>query len=201
MSFLLMESNAVSSKIIYLDPGHGGIDGGASVDGIEEDDINLEISLKLKSILSKSGYLVYLTRDGDYDLATDLNNRKRTDIRNRVELINKSECYLYLSIHLNIFSIEKYSGAQVFYSNINENSSLLANRIQNSLVSYLGNTNRLEVCDDSIYLINHISKVGCLVECGFLSNTTERNLLVTDEYQMKLAYAIAYGIDNYALEI
>ena len=92
------KNNILSGKIIYLDAGHGGVDGGAKYKDINEEDINLSIVMTLKEEMEKEGAKVYLTRYGDYDLASTTHYRKRSDLGNRALMINNSDCDLYLSI-------------------------------------------------------------------------------------------------------
>ncbi len=189
------------NNIIYIDPGHGGVDGGAEVDGAREADLNLKISFKLKDIFEEKGYNVLLTRTDDYDLSNGADRRKRADANKRVELINKSDCDLYLSIHMNTFSEEKYRGMQTFYNPNNQNSNILAKCIQDSCINYLQNTTRKEKALKGKYIVDNITKPGCLIECGFLSNKEELSLLLTDEYQTKIAFAIYYGCESYLKNI
>ncbi len=202
VSFLLLCGFTVgmeSKDIIYIDPGHGGYDGGAVVDGIEEATLNLEISLVLKSILELNGYKVLMTRETDVDLSTDDKNKKRSDIHNRVDLINESNCILYISIHQNTYTNPIYSGAQCFYNGYCGMSQSLANNIQESIIRNLCNTTRVAKKIDGIYLVDNVDKPGVLVECGFLSNQTELNLLQDTEYQYKMANSIYQGILSYLL--
>ncbi|MDE6047252.1 MAG: N-acetylmuramoyl-L-alanine amidase, partial [Anaeroplasmataceae bacterium] len=116
---------------------------------------------------------------------------------NRVKQINTSRAALALSIHLNKFSIEKYRGAQVFYSKTNPNNLLLAETMQTSLCNYLKNTERKIVKRDNIFLLNKVTIPCCIIECGFMSNKEEFQLLQTEEYQYKIAYALFYRIEDY----
>ncbi len=184
---------------VYIDPGHGGADGGALRADVKEADLNLKISMLLKSEFENNGYKVLLTRDGDYDLATDSNNRKRTDIRKRVELINNSNADLYVSVHMNMFSQSIYRGAQVFYNNKNQKSKILGEYVQDSISKYLNNTSRKSKPISGVYLVENVKKVGCLVECGFLSNNEEFDLLQDDAYQTMMAKAIFYGCQQYLI--
>ena len=133
-------------QFIVIDPGHGGIDGGGmSASGIYEKEINLLISYYLKTYLENSGYNVVLTRSGDYDLASkDSNNRKKEDINKRVDIINKDNTILFISIHCNIYSDDSIRGAQTFYNSNYEDNKILSNNIQKRLCSILKNTNRKE---------------------------------------------------------
>ena len=118
-------------KVIYLDPGHGGKDPGAMYGGIMEKDINLEITKKLQNKLLKMGAIVYTTRDGDYDLsAINTSNHKRSDLSRRSNLINKSKCDIFLSIHLNAEDTNTWRGAQVFYNNSNQKNKVIAGIFQ-----------------------------------------------------------------------
>lgn len=184
---------------IYIDPGHGGVDGGAIArNEVYEKDINLAISFALKEVLETSGYQVKMTRTGDYDLASiDAKNRKTEDIHERVKRINESNCLLYISIHSNIYSSNQIHGAQTFYSSSNDQSKQLAIFIQNNLRDILKNTTREAKSITGKYLIDHTQKVGCLVEVGFLSHPEELKQLMNPVYQEKVAMSIFSGILEY----
>ncbi|MGM9972291.1 MAG: N-acetylmuramoyl-L-alanine amidase [Anaeroplasmataceae bacterium] len=198
--FITDDVNSLDAKYIYIDPGHGGVDGGSVVGEVIEKDINLSISFLLKDIFESNGYQILLTRDGDYDLSSDDNNRKRSDLNKRVELINNSNSLLYLSIHMNKYSDSKYSGAQVFYNNKNSINRLIAKNIQNSIKDILNNTTRREKALEGIYLLDNTIIPGVLVECGFLSNDIERNNLLNNDYQKLLAKAIYLGCRDYLIK-
>lgn len=194
VSFLSIEKEI--NNVIYIDPGHGGIDGGCEgIDGTKEKDLNLQIAYRLRDILESFGFVVKLTRSGDYDLATNDSNRKREDIEKRCSLIDGS--LLYISIHINEYPDKSVRGAQVFYSTKNEKNKILANLIQERLCKELKNTNRTELEVNSKFLLNNISSVGCLVEVGFMSNSIELSLLKSEEYQEKICYSITMGIVDY----
>lgn len=183
-------------KKIIIDPGHGGSDGGAEVNSIKEADINLEIALKLKEIFIKNGYYVDLTRDNKEDLC-DGSFVKKEDMYKRVNKINTGNYLLALSIHQNTFINPIYRGAQVFYSNVNEQSKLLSNSIMTSIKAYLKNTNRDIVKRDNILLLNKVIIPCCIIECGFLTNYSEQKLLIDSNYQISLAYAIYHGCNDF----
>lgn len=183
------------NKVIVLDAGHGGKDGGTTVGGVYEKDINLSIVLLLKDELIKMGAEVVVVRDGDYDLSSpDTNHRKKSDFDNRINLINNSNADLYLSIHINYLAEKKYYGAQTFYTKGNE---LLANIIQQSFNSYLNSPMKEKEIGKTIYMYKKLKVPGVLIECGFLSNDRERKLLNTNEYQKKLVNAIVKALVNY----
>lgn len=184
-------------KVIYLDPGHGGLDPGAIYKDIEEGQINLEISTKLAKSLEQLGAIVYLTRTGDYDLAVpNTINRKRSDLSRRANIINRSKCDLYLSLHLNSETSSTWKGAQVFYDDVNEKNKTIAEIMQKSLEEKV-NTKREFKEMTTIYMYQRIKQPGVLIELGFLSNPNERYLLTTNTYQQKLIDAMINGIRTY----
>lgn len=187
----------LSNKIIYVDPGHGGIDPGTIYKDIYEKDINLDICLKLKKELENIGATVYLTRYGDYDLSTpNTSTRKKSDLNNRVRLINDSKSDMYISIHLNATSSKTWHGAQVFYDDVNEENKKIATIMQEELKNNL-NTTR-EIDEISTMLLNRkVNVPGVLIEVGFLSNDNERYLLKQDSYQEKISKTIVNGIIKY----
>ena len=183
-------------KCIYLDPGHGGIDPGAMYGGIKEEDINLEIAFKLKEALEEKGAVVYLTRDGDYDLSGGAINRKRSDLYRRSVLINNSGCDLYLSLHLNASVSTSWHGAQVIYDDVNIENVKLASILQKQLKKDLKTTRKHQEVKDG-YLYKRVKVPGVLVEMGFLSNAYERSNLKNANYQKLIADSITKGIEIY----
>ena len=174
------------SKVIYLDPGHGGADSGAYYKNYKESDLNLEITKKTMDTLKEAGALVYLTRYGDYDLAVgNAWNRKRSDLSRRANIINKSNCDLYLSIHLNADDSGILRGAEVYYDTINSENEKIAKIFQQEFNNQL-NSNRNYKENSTKYLQRRINRPGVLLEVGFLSNSSERALLVSNTYQNKL---------------
>ena len=191
------EEFSLLGKIIYIDPGHGGTDPGAIYKDIYESNINLNISKKLYNLLLSKGAIVYLTRDGDYDLSvTNAINRKRSDLSRRANIINKSDCDLYISIHLNAESTGIWRGAQVFYDDINPKNEKIAKIMQEELSKTL-NTNRKYKETNEMYLHKRVERPGVLIEVGFLSNANERYLLTKDYYQDRIATTITNGIIKY----
>lgn len=184
-------------KIIYLDPGHGGIDPGSIYKDIYEKDINLEICLKLQKNLEKLGAIVYMTRYDDYDLSdSNALYRKKSDLNNRVRLINDSGADLYVSIHLNSINSSTWYGAQVFYDDVNDQNKYIATIMQEQLRKDF-NTDR-NIDEISTMLLNRkVNVPGVLIEAGFLSNANERYLLQQDDYQTKISNSIINGIIQY----
>ena len=184
-------------KVIYPDPGHGGKDSGAFYKNVKESDLNLEISHKIMTKLKKDGAVVYLTRYGDYDLsANGAENRKRSDLSRRANIINQSGCDLYLSIHLNADVDNSWYGAQAYYDKINSKNKEIASIYQEEFAKYL-NSKRKYKEDSTLYLQRRITKPGILLELGFLSNSNERTLLQNEKYQEKIAEAIRQGTIKY----
>ena len=185
----------LQSKVIVVDSGHGGMDPGTVYKDIYEKDINLKIGLYLREYLSEYGATVILTRDSDADLSNGVkNHRKKTDFDNRIKIINNEYTDLYVSIHLNYLSNSSYYGAQVFYNKENQD---LAESIQSYLNEHTKTNREVKKIPASTYMYKKLTKPGILVECGFLSNASERNKLVTEEYQKEFAKALADAIVNY----
>lgn len=191
----------LSGKIILIDPGHGGVDGGAGEDPVLEKDIALKISLKLRDLLQQQGALVIMTRDSDFDLADPdtkgYSRRKVQDLKRRLKLINGSDDDFFVSIHLNAIPSSQYSGAQTFYSTHLEENARAAKFIQDELRRNLENTKRKAKAFNQIYILKYAKKPGALVEVGFLSNPAERANLKKDSYQNKVAGSIYTGINRY----
>ena len=192
-----------SDKVILIDPGHGGIDGGAkSKAGTIEKDINLQISLKLRDNLEEKGYKVYMTRDEDeglYQKGNTIKEKKREDLNRRVQMKKETDCDIFVSIHQNMFPQSKCYGAQVWYAS-NENSYNLATVVQESIKeSVKDNNKRVAKPAAEAYLILRDKYEGAsiLVECGFLSNPDEESRLKSDEHQNLIVEGISNGIDKY----
>lgn len=192
-----------SDKIIVIDPGHGGIDAGASDGELKEKEINLDIALRLQGLIEQSGGTVFLTRSEDVSTADKNRDKgitqKKSDLTERKKLIEKYNADMFISIHMNKFPVEKYSGAQVFYNKKSEEGKALAECVQSAMKNYLDKNNRRSAKgDDSIYVLKNNNVPSILIECGFLSNNRESAKLKTDEYRQKIAWAIFMGLTDYA---
>ena len=184
-------------KVIYIDPGHGGPDPGTIYKNIYEKDINLEICKKLQTILEEEGAIVYLTRYGDYDLSKSYTgSRKKSDLNNRAKIINDSRADLYISIHLNSISSSTWSGAQVFFDDVNEKNYDLALLMQEQLKTDLKTTRKVKEIN-TMLMNRKITIPGVLIEAGFLSNPNDRYLLRQADYQYKIVESIKRGIIKY----
>lgn len=186
---------------IIIDAGHGGEDGGAvGVMGTTESMINLLIAQKLDQLLAFFGNKTQMIRNTDISVHTDgdtISERKISDLKNRVDLVNRIEPCILISIHQNHFSQEQYSGAQTFYSAL-PNSKILAEEIQEQLRFALDSNNHRPVKRaESVYLLDRVRCPAVLVECGFLSNSREEQLLNDPTYQTKISCAISCALTHY----
>lgn len=195
---------AAIPRIIVLDAGHGGADGGASgPDGTRECDLNLAITLKTDAVLGLLGEQTLLLRSTDTDLsssdAKSISQKKVSDIRRRVELTNSQPGAILVSIHCNTYSQEKYHGAQVFYTG---GAKEFGETMQLALKNGVDPTNArmAKAVSPDVYLMNHIKVPGILVECGFLTNQEELTNLKDPDYQTRLAVTIAVTAANQASE-
>ncbi|WP_281884108.1 N-acetylmuramoyl-L-alanine amidase CwlD [Paenibacillus sp. YYML68] len=193
----------LSGKIIALDPGHGGPDGGASSkEGLVEKDVNLAISLHLRDYLQQAGALVVMTRENDRDLADPstkgYSKRKTEDLLNRADFISDQRADMFVSIHLNSIPSAKWTGAQTFYYPNHAGNETLAALIQDEIKRNLQNTDReAKQADKNIYLLKTLQIPSALVEVGFLSNPEEARMLGDTTYQKKVAAAVYQGILRY----
>lgn len=188
-----------SHRILIIDAGHGGEDGGAvSLTGALESHINLSVAKRVDLMLGLFGVRTLPLREADISLhdpkAQTLRQKKNSDLYNRVQMVQQQDNATLLSIHQNSYPDGRYSGAQAFYAPT-AGSREFAQIMQESLRLTLDpdNTRQEKQIPDTIFLMNHISCPGVLVECGFLTNPKEERLLRSDSYQTKLAMALAGG--------
>ena len=196
-------NEAQTGKVIIIDAGHGGEDSGAiGVTGVLEKDLNLAISLQMGQELEKKGYTVIFTRTEDKMLYLPEENikgmRKISDLKNRCKLTENFEDCILISIHMNSYGSSKYSGLQVYYQDNNDESKILASKIQSSVRESLQQeNNRQTKAGKSLYLLENTKCPSVIVECGFLSNEYECKKLSEKEYQKELSFSIIYGIIEY----
>ncbi|MCC8023073.1 MAG: N-acetylmuramoyl-L-alanine amidase [Clostridiales bacterium] len=190
--------------VVVIDPGHGGLDGGTSgSDGTVEKDLNLSIALKLKDYLDFLGIPNVMTRSEDVSIysegASTVKAKKTSDLKNRMELVNSYENSILISIHQNHYSEEKYWGTQVFYSANDEHSQHLAQLVQTTVSEQLqeGNNRQVKKAGSDLYLLYRAERPSILIECGFMSNQEENELLKDEAYQNKLAYCFTMAILQY----
>ena len=182
---------------IVIDPGHGGVDPGkVGVNGELEKDLNLNIALELKKCLEEQGIKVVLTRESDEGLYTgNDSNKKAADMKNRCKLINEINPSATVSIHQNSFTDSEVRGAQVFYYTHSDKGEKLADCIQKELVKIPESYNdRAIKANDKYYMLLNTSCPTVIVECGFLSNHEESELLSDEKYQRHIANAVMSGI-------
>ena len=181
---------------LILDAGHGGEDGGAiSLSGEKESEINLSVTLKLENLLAFLGEPALLMRDTDISLhdadSVTLREKKVSDLKNRVRIAGEYPAAVLVSIHQNSYPEQKYHGTQVFYAPTN-GSEQLAQVVQQAMRKYLQPENKRteKKIPDNVYLMNHIGNTAILVECGFLTNPEEEQLLQQESYQRKVALVL-----------
>lgn len=196
----------VNKKVIVLDAGHGGIDGGCvSVNGVAEKGINLSIVQTLRDCFDILGFDVVCTREDDRSIhdsgVEGIGKQKLSDMKNRLDIINRYDDALVVSVHQNQFVDPRYSGAQMFYAKENDDSRRLAECMKKQFVALLQPSNERETkpVGKEMYLIHNAKSPALMVECGFLSNPDEAKLLESADYQKKVAFTILTGAQEYLL--
>jgi N-acetylmuramoyl-L-alanine amidase len=200
LPFLTVMNSSVSSSQVVIDVGHGGDDPGKiGINQALEKDINLKIGQFLYRMLSSSGYTVTMTRTQDQSLASSgSSNQKRDDLNQRKEIMNQAAPMAIVSIHQNSYPSESQHGTQVFYPSGQEEGKLLASCIQEQCRRILDPENKRQIKENNeYYLFRDNPYPIVIVECGFLSNYREANLLITDTYQEKVAWSIYLGVVQY----
>ena len=188
---------------VVIDPGHGGIDCGAvGVNGILEKDVNLKLSEYLCAEFKNAGYEVIMTRTEDIMLVDDKSEhttKKSSDLTARTRIAEGGQ--LFISIHMNKFAEEKYSGAQVYYSVNDDRSVRLAQMLQAGIIASLQPQNNREIKSGAgLYLLDRVKCPAVIVECGFISNREEAERLASDEYLKELAFEIFSAADDFVIE-
>ena len=183
------------NRCIIIDAGHGGVDGGAtSCTGVLESKLNLDIALKLNDLMHLLGYKTRMIRTSDISVYTKgetIAQKKVSDLKERVRIVNETEDGILISIHQNTFSDSQYSGAQVFYGAEGEGAALAA-AMQDAFCRTVNpGSSRKSKKAETVYLLQNIDRTAVLVECGFLSNPKEEAQLRSDDYQRKLCCVIA----------
>ncbi len=206
VSVINTEASDYKNYTFILDAGHGGEDDGAvAFDGTLEKDLNLEICNSLSLYFDLFGIDYVIIRDGDFSIGDTslptIRKRKASDIYKRYEIINSYDNSVLLSIHQNMFSIEKYCGTQVFYdgkfSESEELSKYLQVAVKNSIQP--DNNRKIQKTDKSIYLLYEAQRPSVMVECGFMSNMNELEKLKSAEYQAQLSYILTKGIIQFLI--
>jgi N-acetylmuramoyl-L-alanine amidase len=185
---------------IVIDAGHGGIDPGkVGINGALEKDINLAIALKLERNLAQNGINVVMTRTDDNGLYSENDtNKKVTDMKKRLEIIESANPTLAVSIHQNSYTEPSVSGVQVFYYKDSVKGKEAATIMQRQMIKTLNPEKQREAKENgSYYLLKKTSVPIMIVECAFMSNPTEAELLTQDNYQEKVAWAVYMGVMEY----
>ena len=192
-----VDLGVLNGHTIIIDPGHGGIDGGARYNNLLEKDINLAFSKKLGQYLSAYGAIVLYTREDDSDYYTKGKGGKRNDLLKRVELIDQSSAEVFVSIHCNAVRDSQWYGSQVFYNPKHQANKFISEIMQDLLKKFPPNNKRQAKQDLQILILNSPEKPGVLVETGYLSNKNEARLLADAEYQERMVIQIAKGLAYY----
>lgn len=182
--------------VLVIDPGHGGVDGGAvGGDGTIESRINLTLGLRVEEIAQFLGVETVMTRREDGDLhdesAQTIRQQKVSDLKNRVAKVNGVDRGVLISLHQNSMpQAPSVRGAQVFYAGT-EGSQALAEAVQAALNEAVnGHVKEAKAVSSGVYLMKNVEIPAILIECGFLSNKEEAALLNTQEHQTRLALTI-----------
>lgn len=191
-----VKNYSLLGRCIYLDAGHGGADSGAISNTFLEKDMNLLLVNKLAIELISRGAMVFLTRDGDYDLSESTINRKRNDLYQRAKLINNSGCDMYISMHMNSSPSSKWNGIQVFYSNVVSDNKKIAEVVTKSLSDNMKNVREYKK-ENGYYMYSKIKVPGILVEAGFISNSNDNYKIRQEDYQNILVNNIVNGVEIY----
>ena len=202
------QNDALPKRIVILDAGHGGEDGGTSAsDGTLEKDLNLSMAFLLAEYLRAGGVTVILTRDSDrllYDVNSDYAGKKKLlDQRARLLIAETAATehpeaeVLFVSIHMNSYPKSTVRGFQVWYSDNHADSVRLANAVQASSGLFSENTKGVKHDGGHIFLLDRLEIPAILIECGFLSCPEEAMLLKSEEYRQKMAFSVFTAIMNY----
>ncbi len=174
-----------SKQVIVIDSGHGGKDPGkVGVNGALEKDINLQIAKKLKRKLEANGFQVEMTREED----------QMVGMKERLAVIEKASPLLVVSIHQNSYSDEAVHGAQVFYYTDSVVGREAAEAVQSTLLELDSTNSRKIKANSEYFLLKKTSAPIIIVECGFLSNPQEADVLLINEYQEEIAESICIGV-------
>ncbi len=194
------------TSVVIVDAGHGEPDGGAvGVGGTLEKDINLKIAKKLEEVLEGKGIRVIMTRAGDSALFENrdgtIREKKREDMNTRLSIMKKSGADLFVSVHMNSFESSKANGLHVFYAENHTEVKNLAENIQNRIAEITGAaTHAVKTADKSLFLMKNPPLPAILVECGFISNPEEEKKLNDEDYQSRIAWAIAEATEEYFIK-
>lgn len=185
---------------VMIDVGHGGVDPGTHMDQVKEKDINLAIARKVYDDLTARGYQVVLNRTGDYALSSDnkwlrIRSRHIKDLAQRASLANEVRPKVLISIHVNSASTGKKSGPLLLHQK-SEESKQLAKQLQSSLNSLYHST-EVPKYGKTYYLLNYAKVPSVIVEVGYLTNASDRAMMLDPKGQAAIARHIGDGIQSY----
>ena len=186
----------IKDKIITLDPGHGGSDPGAiGASGLKEKQITLEISMRVKELLEKEGAKVYMTRTTDKDVYS-ANASDRAELQARVNVAEKNNSDLFISLHINSSVNKNVGGFSSYYYPKTDYDLKIAQAIQNKFAKNFGVDN-LGVRQANFYVVKRCSMPATLLEMCFISNPKEEKLMKGKWFQKKTARLIVEGVKDY----
>ena len=196
--FPVIKAVNVSPKyrfVVVVDAGHGARDGGCvGVNGSIEKELNLKYAIALRDWLKTKNIKVVMTRENDKALYDEnATNKKITEMKARESIIKKAKPDVVVSIHMNSFGLKSAKGARAFYGTENEKGKTVADYVQKSMHYYVGAKGTASTKGD-YYILNCTSYPSILVECGYISNPEEENLLNTNDYCQKLMHSVFCGI-------
>lgn len=191
---------ASGERVVVIDAGHGGVDAGVHgiTTSVKESDLNLAIARQLKGYFTDAGFTVVMTRKnngGLYGLSTK--GFKMRDMKKRKEIIENCKADMVISIHQNFCPLPSRRGGTVFFDKGSESGKALADCIQTSLNNMEECVKKSEALVGDYYMLKCTPNPSVIVECGFLSNAEDEKLLISEEYQQKLAYAVFRGAISY----
>ena len=189
-----ISAGPLSGRVILVDAGHGGTDGGAKAhdSGVWEKELNLQVALLLRDDLEENGARVVMTRETD----AQFSQQKRQDLSARLDLARGNSADMLLCVHMNEYRSRRESGPQVFYREGQEQSRLLAGCVQDALVAQLQPAKKRTALAGDYFMLS-LDIPSVLIECGFLSNAAEEKLLLSPDYQARVARAICDGVIEY----
>lgn len=190
---------AEGGKVLVIDAGHGGIDGGAiASDGTRESGINLAIALKMQALAELFGQCNIMTRTQDVSLSDPRQYSEHEDLVFRAGIASDTPGAILVSIHQNFYISSQPSGAQTLYANDRESESL-GKLMHENLHRYLQPENRrlAEPAPKKLFLTSNASCPAVLVECGFMSNPEDLAKLKSGDYQTELAAVLLISFLEY----
>jgi N-acetylmuramoyl-L-alanine amidase len=186
----------LKNKVIVIDPGHGGSDSGAiGVNKTQEKTITLAVAQKMQVLLEKAGAKVLMTRKNDRDVYGP--HASAVDELNARTLVgNNNKADVFVSIHINAFTSPSACGTATYYYSKSAYDALLAQNIQNGLVSAGGLLNR-GISPANFYVIKRTNMPAILAELAFISNPQEEKLLNSVQFQQQMAQGLVQGLESF----